>query len=187
MKTVARSLARLDDWARNIQRPIALLLAWTLAMGPIASAGQQQDTSQPRGDSNAREMQTGFEKRPSSSDLVSENMARVTAAADQILAAVNKDSGLMVELKTIYAQEAGLNGQVLEEKDLTDAAVEARLRQDLRLRMLATKLLQRYGYLLPRINPDSDLAEEHTLYLRQKAQEMQRAAARYRTRHGRRA
>jgi protein involved in polysaccharide export with SLBB domain len=105
-------------------------------------------------------------------------MARVTATADQILAAVNRDSGLMVELKTIYAQEAGLNGQVLEEKDLTDAAVEARLRQDLRLRMLATKLLQRYGYLLPRINPDSDLAEEHTLYLRQKAQEMQRAAAR---------
>ena len=178
MKTVARSLSRLNHWARNIQRPIALLLAWTLAIGPIASAGQQQDTSQPRGDSNAREMQTGFEKRPSSSDLVSENVARVTATADQILAAVNKDSGLMVELKTIYAQEAGLNGQVLEEKDLTDAAVEARLRQDLRLRMLATKLLRRYGYLLPRINPDSDLAEEHTLYLRQKAQDMQRAATR---------
>ena len=177
MKTAARSLARLNDWAGNIQRPIALLLAWTLAMGPIASA-EQQDTSQPPGDSNVREMRTGLEKRPSSSDLVSENVARVAATADQILAAVNKDSGLMVELKTIYAQEAGLNGQVLEEKDLTDAAVEARLRQDLRLRMLATKLLQRYGYLLPRINPDSDLAEEHTLYLRQKAQEMQRAATR---------
>jgi hypothetical protein len=109
---------------------------------------------------------------------VSENLARVAATADQILAAVNKDSGLMVELKTIYAQEAGLHGQVLEEKDLTDAAVEARLRQDLRLRMLATKLLQRYGYLLPRINPDSDMAEEHAIYLRQKAAEMQRAAAR---------
>ena len=178
MKIVARSLAKLNDWVRNTQRPIAVMLAWTLALGPIASAGQQQDT-QPRADSNARGMQTGFEKRPSSaSDLVSENMARVAATADQILAAVNKDSGLMVELKTIYAQEAGLNGEVLEEKDLTDAAVEARLRQDLRLRMLATKLLQRYGYLLPRINPDSDLAEEHTLYLRQKAQDMQRAAAR---------
>ena len=100
------------------------------------------------------------------------------ATRDQILAALNKDSGLMVELKTLYAREAGLQGQVLEENDLTDAAVEARLRQDLRLRMLATKLLQRYGYLLPRINPDSDMAEERMLILRQKAQEMQRAAAR---------
>jgi protein involved in polysaccharide export with SLBB domain len=123
-------------------------------------------------------MQTGFERRPSSSDLVSENLARVAATAEQILAAVNRDSGLMVELKTIYAQEAGMHGQVLEEKDLTDAAVEARLRQDLRLRTLATKLLQRYGYLLPRINPNSDMAEERALYLRQRAQEMQRAAAR---------
>jgi protein involved in polysaccharide export with SLBB domain len=123
-------------------------------------------------------MQTGFERRPSSSDLVSENLARVAATADQILAAVNKDSGLMVELKAIYAQEAGLHGQMLEEKDLTDAAVESRLRQDLRLRMLATKLLQRYGYLLPRINPNSDMADERMLYLRQKAQDMQRAAAR---------
>src|SRR5258708_25112883 len=84
----------------------------------------------------------------------------------------------MVELKTLYAQEAGLQGQVLEEKDLTHAAVEARLRQDLRLRMLATKLLQRYGYLLPHINPDSDLADERMLYIRQETADNQRAAAR---------
>ena len=164
---------------QSLQTSIALLLAWTLAIGPLAAAGQQQGSSQARDDSNAQQRQTGgFERRPSSSDLVSENLARVAATADQILAAVNRDSGLMVELKAIYAQEAGLHGQVLEEKDLTDAAVEARLRQDLRLRMLATKLLQRYGYLLPRINPDSDMAEERMLYMRQKAADMQRAAAR---------
>lgn len=164
----------------NLRRPIALLLAWTLAIGPLGAAGQQEGSSQTRQDANAQQQQkqAGFERRPSSSDLVSENLARVAATADQILAAVNKDSGLMVELKAIYAQEAGLQGQVLEEKDLTDAAVEARLRQDLRLRMLATKLLQRYGYLLPRINPDSDLADERMLYIRQKAADMQRAAAR---------
>src|SRR5258708_34658074 len=84
----------------------------------------------------------------------------------------------MVELKTIYAREAGLHGQVLEEKDLSDAAVEAQLRQDVRLRMLATKLLQRYGYLLPRINPDSDMAGQTMLVLRQKNQDMARAATR---------
>jgi polysaccharide export outer membrane protein len=179
LRTVPDTQSRSSNWLRgSLQRPIALLLAWTLAIGPLAATGQQQGASQARDNSNAQQRQTGFERRPSSSDLVSENLARVTATADQILAAVNKDSGLMVELKAIYAREAGLQGQVLEEKDLTDAAVEARLRQDLRLRMLATKLLQRYGYLLPRINPDSDMAEERMLYMRQKAQEMERAAAR---------
>jgi protein involved in polysaccharide export with SLBB domain len=176
---MAGTQSRPGNWLpESLQRPIALLLAWTLAIGPLAAEGQQQGASQARDDSNAQQRQTGFERRPSPSDLVSENLARVAATADQILAAVNKDSGLMVELKAIYAQEAGLHGQVLEEKDLTDAAVEARLRQDLRLRMLATKLLQRYGYLLPRINPDSDMAEERTLYIRQKAADMQRTAAR---------
>jgi polysaccharide export outer membrane protein len=164
------------------------LLAYVLALGPLASAQQesQQDPQQQdrrqqssqRSGSNPQQTPTGFERRPSSSDLVSENLARVAATADQILAALNKDSGLMVEFKTVYAREAGQHGEMLEEKDLTDAAVESRLRQDLRLRMLATKLLQRYGYLLPRINPDSDMAEEHMLYLRQKAADMQRAAAR---------
>jgi protein involved in polysaccharide export with SLBB domain len=168
-----------------MQRATALVLAWVLATGPFvstpnAAAGQQQDQRAPQeaGRSNTQQMPAGYERRQSSSDLVSENLARVTASADQILAALNKDSGLMVELKTLYAREAGLQGQVLEENDLTDAAVEARLRQDLRLRMLATKLLQRYGYLLPRINPDSDMAEERMLILRQKAQDIQRAAAR---------
>src|SRR5260370_6479712 len=115
-----------------MRRATALVLAWVLATGPFvsapnAAAGQQQDQRAPQeaGRSNTQQMPTGFERRQSSSDLVSENLARVTASADQILAALNKDSGLMVELKTLYAREAGLQGQVLEEKDLTDAAVEA--------------------------------------------------------------
>jgi protein involved in polysaccharide export with SLBB domain len=169
----------------GMRRATALVLAWVLAIAPLlsspnAAAAQQQEQRAPqqRGSSNAQEVPTGFERRPPSSDLVAENLARVAATADQILAAVNKDSGLMMELKTLYAQEAGLHGQILEEKDLTDAAVEARLRQDLRLRMLATKLLQRYGYLLPRVNPDSDMAEERMLVLRQRMADVQRAAAR---------
>ena len=127
------------------RRLTATLLAYALAVMPFtpmaASAGQQQDQRGQTANSitQGREQVTGFERRPSSSDLVSQNMARVAATPEQILAAVNKDSGLMVELKMLYAQEAGQQGQVLEEKDLTDAAVEARLRQDLRLRMLHPK------------------------------------------------
>jgi glycosyltransferase involved in cell wall biosynthesis len=37
-------------------------------------------------------------------------------------------------------------------------------------------LLQRYGYLLPKVNPDSDLATEHNLKMRARVQELERAA-----------
>jgi polysaccharide export outer membrane protein len=179
LRIVPRVKSSKGDSAVTIcRRSLTLLLAYLLILGPISSEAQQQQQDQSRSGSNLQQQQTGFERRTLSSDLVSENLAHVAATADQILAAVNRDSGLMVELKTIYAKEAGLHGQVLEEKDLSDAAVEAQLRQDLRLRMLATKLLQRYGYLLPRINPDSDMADERMLVLRQKSQDMQRAAAR---------
>ena len=66
----------------------------------------------------------------------------------------------MVEFKRLLAQDAGASGQILEESDLTDGAVADRLRSDLRARVLATRLLQRYGYLVPRLNPDSEVAAE---------------------------
>ena len=44
------------------------------------------------------------------------------------------------------------------------AAVTERLNEDLRARVLATRLLRRYGYLLPKLNPDSDLAAEHSAF-----------------------
>lgn len=168
-------------WARVLSCSLSTLMIFSLAALPpelSAAPRQNQDgDNRARSSEKSQEVQTGFEARPPA-DIISENLARVAASADQILAILNRDSGLMVELKALYAQEAGLHGQLLEESDLTDAAVSDRLRQDLRLRMLATKLLQKYGYLLPHINPDSDLAAEHALMLRQRAQEMQRAANR---------
>jgi len=96
-------------------------------------------------------------------DIISDNLDRVAASADQILAVVNNQAGLMVELKRLLAQDAGASGQILEESDLTDVAVTQRLRSDLRARVLATHLLQRYGYLVPRVNPDSDLEAKQRL------------------------
>src|SRR5256714_11328922 len=165
-----------------LRRGIALALSWAIAAGPVAletRAAQQQGANgaQSKNDPYGQQVLAGFEKRAPSHDLVAENLARVAATADQIIGVLTRDSGLMVEMKTLYAKEAGLQGQLLEESDLTDSAITERLRQDLRLRMLATKLVQRYGYLLPRLNPDSDMAEERVLYLRQKAAEMQRTAA----------
>jgi polysaccharide biosynthesis/export protein len=111
-------------------------------------------------------------------DIISDNLDRVAASADQILEVVNKEPGLMVELKRLLAQDAGVSGQILEESDLTDVAVAERLRSDLRARVLATRLLQRYGYLVPRLNPDSDLEAEQKLVRQERAQMLARAAER---------
>ena len=100
------------------------------------------------------------ESRHPQPDIISDNLEKAAASADQILGVVNKEAGLMVEFKRLLAQDAGASGQILEESDLTDAAVADRLRSDLRARVLATRLLQRYGYLVPRLNPDSDLGAE---------------------------
>src|SRR5258708_11429459 len=113
-----------------------------------------------------------------SPDIISDNLDRVAASADQILEVVNKEAGLMVELKRLLAQDAGISGQILEESDLTDGAVAERLRSDLRARVLATRLLRRYGYLVPRLNPDSDLGEEQKLVRQERAQILARAGER---------
>src|SRR5713226_2739411 len=113
-----------------------------------------------------------------SPDIISDNLDRVAASADQILEVVNKEAGLMVELKRLLAQDAGVSGQILEESDLTDVAVAERLRSELRARVLATRLLQRYGYLVPRLNPDSDVEAEQKLVRQERAQILARAAER---------
>lgn len=113
-----------------------------------------------------------------SPDIISDNLDRVAASADQILEVLNREAGLMVELKRLLAQDAGVSGQILEEADLTDVAVAERLRSDLRTRVLATRLLQRYGYLVPRLNPDSDLEAEQKLVRQERAQILARTAER---------
>src|SRR6267143_776164 len=113
-----------------------------------------------------------------SPDIISDNLDRVAASADQILEVLNKEPGLMVELKRLLAQDAGASGQILEESDLTDVSVAVRLRSELRARVLATRLLQRYGFLVPRLNPDSDLEAEQKLVRQERAQILARAAER---------
>ena len=115
---------------------------------------------------------------PPAADIVSDNLDRVAATAVQLLEVLNKDPGLMVEFKRLVAQDAGASGQILEESDLRDEAIAERLGQDLRARVLATRLLQRYGYLLPTVNPGSDLAAKHNLEMHERAVATERAADR---------
>ena len=151
-------------------------VAAMLAGVPAAYA---QQTSRPQADKTGKAAQEELVKKPEPPhlpDIVSDNLDRVSATAEQILQIVDRDPGMMVELKQRFAEDAGRSGQILEEADLTDAAVSDRLRQDLHTRVMATRLLQRYGYLLPKVNPDSDVAAEHNLEMRARVQELERAA-----------
>src|ERR1039458_10315666 len=57
-------------------------------------------------------------------DIISDNLEKAAASADQILEVVNKEAGLMVEFKRLLAQDA-------PEKELIEAAC-AKVRLELR-------------------------------------------------------
>jgi polysaccharide export outer membrane protein len=155
------------------QQAVALFLSVSL-LAPAAQSRPQSEqgiAQRPGSETPAR-----VSTRPP--DIISDNLDRVAASANQILDVLNRETGLMIELKRLLAQDAGASGQILEESDLTDAAVAERLRLDLRARVLATRLLERYGFLVPRVNPDSDLGAEQKLVRQERAQILARAAER---------
>jgi hypothetical protein len=63
---------------------------------------------------------------------------------------------------------------VADNLDRVAATADQILREELRSRVLATRLLQRYGYLLPKVNPDSELAAERNLALQDRARQIAR-------------
>src|SRR5579864_2047934 len=108
-------------------------------------------------------------RRADASELAKDNYSRVAASAVQIRVVLSRDAGLLVELKHWIATEATNNGQIVEDADLTDEAIFERLNHDVVFRSVATRLLQRYGYLLPATNPESDLAKQQDLILKERA------------------
>src|SRR3984893_2854869 len=112
---------------------------------------------------------TGTRRLPRPSDLANENFQHLAASPRHIQAVLLKDTGLLVELKRLAIKEATDNGQIVEDASLTDQAIFDRLEQDIKFRSLATRLLQRYGYLLPSFTPDSELAKQRDLILKERA------------------
>jgi protein involved in polysaccharide export with SLBB domain len=134
-----------------------------------APARAQQRVEKPRLTREQDRTENGVAQPP---DLTQENLGRVAASANQIRAVLVKDEGLLVELKRWVAKEATDNGQVVEDSTLTDQAIFERLDQDVAFRSVATRLLQRYGYLTPTPNPDSDFAKEKELVLKERARRL---------------
>jgi protein involved in polysaccharide export with SLBB domain len=104
--------------------------------------------------------------------LEKENSDRVAASPEQIREILVKDPGLLVELKRWVSGEATSNGQVVDDADLTDHAIFDRLAEDVVFRGVATRILQRYGYLRPAVNPDSELGKERELVLKERARRL---------------
>jgi len=106
------------------------------------------------------------------SDLAKDNLEYVAASSVQIREVLVKDAGLFVELKRLVAKEASDNGQVVQESNLSDQAIFERLDRDIKFRSIATRLLQRYGYLLPSPNPESNFAKEQDYVLKERARRL---------------
>ena len=113
----------------------------------------------------------GQEKRPTAmpnSELGRENLSRVAASAADIKTILVKDTGLLVELKRWVAKDATTHGQIISDADLTDDAIFDRLQSDVQFRSVATMLVQRYGYLVPQVNPDSSLGKQQELLAKER-------------------
>jgi protein involved in polysaccharide export with SLBB domain len=98
--------------------------------------------------------------------------SRVAAPVEQIRAVLAKDPGLLVELERLLEKEAIAKGQIVEDSDLTEQAIFDRLDDDVAFRATATRLVQRYGYLLPNVNPDSAIGKEQELVLKERARRL---------------
>jgi len=157
-----------------------VLLAFLLGLSG-ASATPAQDPQRPdrqerpenQGRSEPRERQQEPEQV---TDWATDNLDMVSASPSQIREVLVKDPGLMVELKRLMAKQAIEKGQIVAEQDLEDSAILDRLTTDTRFRALATRLLQRYGYLSPQLNPLSPWGREQDLLLKAKAERLARGA-----------
>jgi protein involved in polysaccharide export with SLBB domain len=150
----------------KMKRSIGWLSLTFLFCAPVFA---QQQSERPRRPGEQGLNEYGVQQAP---DLTQENLGRVAASGIQIRSVLVKDEGLMVELKRWVAKEATDNGQVVEDSSLTDQAIFERLEQDVAFRSVATRLLQRYGYLMPTPNPESDFAKQKELVLKERARRL---------------
>ncbi len=145
---------------RKIEACVVLLVFCQLAFGQTKDrpGAQQADFQRNR----ATEV----------SELGKDNYSHVAASSIQIKDVLLKDAGLLVELKRWVAKEATDSGQVVVDSSLSDQAIFDRLEQDVVFRSVATRLLQRYGYLLPAPNPDSSFGKEQEYVLKERARRL---------------
>jgi protein involved in polysaccharide export with SLBB domain len=140
----------------------------TLTILFICQTAKAQSISRPR----ASQDQDSATQPANLSELGRENANRVAASPAQIRETLIKDPGLLVALKRLMAKEATANGQLVDDSDLTDDAIFDRLGNDVVFRSIATQLVQKYGYLLPAVNPDSEIGKQQEFILKERARRL---------------
>jgi hypothetical protein len=75
----------------------------------------------------------------------------VSLSAEKLIALLQKETGLLLEVKKFLVRKAFEQGRILEPRDLTDEALFRLLREDETIRVLATQevLKRRYIRALP--------------------------------------
>src|SRR6516225_9739213 len=152
----------------------SFVLAMALAFGVTAGTAAQQ---QPQKKTSGAEVDSPPPPRRLESELAKANYDRVAASAPQIKEVLLRDPGLLVELKTWIAKEASDNGQFVSDDELTDVAVFDRLTRDVKFRAVATRLVQRYGYLKPIVNPESEMGKQQDLLLKERVRRLEQIEA----------
>ncbi|TAM84190.1 MAG: hypothetical protein EPN47_02415 [Acidobacteria bacterium] len=141
---------------------IASLLAMAVpAFCPALIAQQQQQTTERAQYGQPRQ---AFESAPLST-LARQNLDFVAASAPEIEKVLEEQPGLLVELQHWIARDATDHGQMVDEQQMGKDGIYDRLANDLKFRAVATRLLQRYGYLTPEVNPKSKMALEQQIQL----------------------
>ena len=176
MMSLSRKFHELDGALRlrRGHRVLSAIVAFACLL-PIARAQSQsqaqgQDQSQPQTQSQTQAQNPDVNPNWQYTNVLDRgNMSRVAASAEDIEAVLQLDTGLLVELKRLAAKEATDHGQVVIDLDLTDDGIYQRLHNDVEFRSLATDLLQRYGYLVPQINPNSAMGKEQDLLIQERS------------------
>jgi hypothetical protein len=112
--------------------------------------------------------QTRQTKPVSQSELARQNLAHVAADTQQLALILHRDAGLMVEVKRWIAKDATDHGQIITENDLAEEVIFDRLENDITFRSVVTQIVQKYGYLLPIVNPESPLAKQQDLLIQER-------------------
>ena len=139
-------------WTRNLRWQTVVALAISSAFSATA-ANPQAATPRQQGQS----------------ELAQQNSSLVAASAVQIKTVLVQDAGLMVAVQQLVADEATSAGQIIDESDLAEEAIFQRLETDAAFRSSVTRLVQQYGYLLPKVNPESVLGKQQELVMQERA------------------
>jgi protein involved in polysaccharide export with SLBB domain len=122
------------------QRLSALLIALTIGMGACLDAAGQYSFPTDR--------TTALDVPESQAERAAEQL--VSLSAEKIISLLQNETGLMLQVKRLLVRKAFEQGRLLDPEDLTDDALFTLIRQDYKVRVLATREIEQRYYVRAR-------------------------------------